>query len=320
MKNIKIIGVLVGFLFLCVSCDTSEKDLEVAKKVNSFESYSAFIRHHPNSELADVARDSIVSICERMSIKKIPSYVFDSTTDKETVDRLVAMVERKVDSLYQIAEQENTISAWQNYTDMVPQVHIRDAYERKTSLVEEAYQKAERANTIEGWQAYIKIVSVEDMRDASVRIVELKWGTEANAWKTVSSRPSITTLQKYLELYPKGKHAKQAEKILIDLEVASVFAGEHGILPAMDKGNYTGASYSKVEIENQTQYDLTVSYSGPDSKRMVIAPHATKSIRIGNGNYRVAASVGHGVIPFAGTETLNGRHFSSSFYIETKRW
>lgn len=285
MKNIKIIRVLVGIIFICVSCDTSEQDLEVAKKVNSFESYSAFIRHHPNSELADVARDSIVSIYERMSIKKIPSYVFDSTTDKETVNRLVAMVERKVDSLYQIAEQENTISAWQNYTDMVPQVHIRDAK--------------------------VRILTLEE---------ELSWKTEANAWKTATSRETITALQKYLKLYPKGKHAKQAEKKLIDLEVASVFAGEHGVLPAMDKGIYTGASYSEIEIENQTQYDLTVSYSGPDSKRMIIAPHATKSIRIGNGNYRVAASVGHGVIPFAGTETLNGRHFSSSFYIETRRW
>ena len=148
---------------------------------------------------------------------------------------------------------------------------------------------------------------------------ELLWKTEKSAWETALERDNELAYKKYIELYPNGKHGRQAEKKLIDIEVASVFAGEHGTLPQMDRGYSTGTSYSVIEIENRTQYELTVNYSGPDSKRMVIPSYGTKSMRIGNGSYRVAANVGHGVIPFAGTEYLDGSHYSSSFYISTTR-
>ena len=81
-----------------------------------------------------------------------------------------------------------------------------------------------------------------------------------------------------MELYPHGRHAKQVERKLIDFEVDAVFAGEHGTLPSMDKGYNTGSSRSTIEIENRTQYELTVSYSGPDSKRMEIPAYGTRKI------------------------------------------
>ena len=318
----KIIALLLFALpvWLLVSCDTSEKDFEKAEKENTIESYEIFIQNHPESDLVSEAKDSVVSFFSRKSIKDIPI----SHQDPEIESRLKSIIESRVDSLYKIAEYENSISGWRHYIQTVPIEYVRDAEVRRSALVDEAYQKAKKTNTIDGWKSFLDAVPSKDARDAKEKINELEeqsaWSTESKAWHTASERGNLAAMRKYLKLYPKGTHVRQAEKKVIDYEVASVFAGKYGDLPAMDKGYSTGNSYSVIEIENRTQYDLTISYSGPDSKRMVISPYATKSMRVGNGNYRVAASVGHGVRPFAGTEYLDGSHFSSSFYISTSRY
>lgn len=346
-------------VWLLVSCDTSEKDFEKAEKENTIESYEIFIQNHPESDLVSEAKDCIVSLFCRKDIKDIPTNYKDQEIANRLkvfvenhVDSLyrIAMQDSSVfgwkayieavpqtymrdakerksallEEAYQKAEKENTITGWNAFINYVPFEDLRDANERRATLVEEAYQKAEKVNTIAGWKAFVDSVSSEELRDANERISELEekaaWTTEPKAWQTVSTRGNTDAMKKYLELYPYGVHKKKVEKMLIDAEVSAVFNGEHGVLPQMDRGSRTGSSYSVIEIENSTEYDLTISYSGPDSKRMVIPPHKTRTMRIGNGNYRVAASVGHGVRPFAGSEKLDGRRFSSSFYISTIRY
>lgn len=313
-------SLFAAFLILCfVSCDTSEQDFEKAKEANTIESYEMFVQKHPNSVLADEARDSVVAFYGEKNIKAIPT----DHLDKKVGERLRGLIDHMVDSLYQIAESENSIASWKAFSYAVPQGYAKDSYERRAALIDAAYQKAEKSNTISGWKSFIDEVPPTEIRDAKDRIRELEeqaaWSTESKAWQIASSRGTELAIRKYLELYPYGSHARQAEKKLIDIEVAAVFAGEHGMLPQMDKGYSTGASYSVIELENQTQYELTVSYSGPDSKRIVIPARGTRKVNVGNGHYRVAATVGHGVIPFAGTEQLDGSYFSSSFYISTTR-
>ena len=268
---------------IVVSCDTSERDFEIAIKAGTYSSYDNFLKKHNDSDLADEARDSIVAIFERMNLIEIESERH-TVTDNSASSRVEELLERKVQSLYDSIASINSIEAWQYFKQVTPLSYQSEAEERITALQE-----------------------------------ELLWKTEKSAWETALERDNELAYKKYIELYPNGKHGRQAEKKLIDIEVASVFAGEHGTLPQMDRGYSTGTSYSVIEIENRTQYELTVNYSGPDSKRMVIPSYGTKSMRIGNGSYRVAANVGHGVIPFAGTEYLDGSHYSSSFYISTTR-
>lgn len=289
MKKNRLLLFAIVALVMAASCDSSEEDFEKAKKVNTLDAYTSFVLSHPHAELADEARDSIIAIYrKRQNIERIP----DTHKDYRLANRLKGLIDERVDEEYQAAVAQNTIEGWENYINCVPKGYARDAYSQIAALKKKAAEEAEEA----------------------------RWKTEADAWKTASEYATIAALNKYLDLYPNGRHAKQAERKLIDLEVESVFAGEHGILPPMDRGYSTGTSYSEVEVENRTQYTLTVNYSGPDSKRMVISPYATKSIRIGNGGYRVAASVGHGVIPFAGTEYLDGSQYRSSFYIQTRRY
>ena len=65
-------------------------------------------------------------------------------------------------------------------------------------------------------------------------------------------------------------------------------------------------------------YILTILYSDRDSKRLVIEPNRSKSIRLKNGQYRTAASVSaYNVSNYAGKENLRGGSYSVDYYIST---
>lgn len=144
-------------------------------------------------------------------------------------------------------------------------------------------------------------------------------GDEDYVWKLALKKDRIDYYELYLERFPQGQHFHQIELMLIDKEVEETFSGEHGIMPPLEKGRHTGKSYSTISLENKTQYELTISYKGPDRKRVVIAPYGRTKIDIGNGHYQVAARVKtSNVLPYAGEENLDGSNFSSSYYIETR--
>lgn len=141
---------------------------------------------------------------------------------------------------------------------------------------------------------------------------------ENSLWNIVKQKDDANSYDYFLETFPNSIHQEEAYKLLIERDVAEAFNGEHGILPSMDKGARTGRSYSTLEIENRTEYLLTISYSGPDYKRIKIPPHDKIVVKIGNGYYDVAARVkASNVRPFVGKETLDGSYFSSSFYISS---
>lgn len=87
----------------------------------------------------------------------------------------------------------------------------------------------------------------------------------------------------------------------------------------MNRDNY--GSYAKendISVYNNTSYTLTIRYSGIESKKLVLAPKARKSIKLKNGTYRVAASVNaSNVGNYAGKENLVGGDYSSEYYIKT---
>jgi hypothetical protein len=65
-------------------------------------------------------------------------------------------------------------------------------------------------------------------------------------------------------LYPKGKHIKEANKRIIDLEVDATFKSEYGELPSMEKMSSGNSVYTTIIIYNKTEYKLTLLYSGLD--------------------------------------------------------
>ena len=198
---------IVVAAFLFSACDRTEQDFQKATELGTVSAYDNFIANHQKSDLVDDARDSIVAIFERKDdLHSIANGIYD-VVDYDAADRVRNILIQRANTLYEQATADNSISGWTSFLNAVP-----DGYEN----------------------------------DARERLSELQWKDESMAWQMATDYDNQTSYEKYLELHPKGKHAKQAERKLIDFEVAAAFAGEHGILPQMDKGYSTGASYSVI--------------------------------------------------------------------------
>lgn len=148
--------------------------------------------------------------------------------------------------------------------------------------------------------------------DAGVRIETLR-GT----WSWVTSENTIESYKGYLLRHPNGRHSADARKRLIDLEVAQIARGDHGVLPKSNPVRAYGGLYADVRITNETGYQLTVRYSGPSSDMAIIERGASASIRLTSGNYKVAASVNaSNVRNYYGTEDLRGGEYEIRFFIQ----
>ena len=107
----------------------------------------------------------------------------------------------------------------------------------------------------------------------------------------------------------------------IDARVNSILAGRYSPLPPAQRvqSNPT-ARFADVETRNNTNYTLTILYSGPSSQQMVLPGNSSKSVRLVPGKYRVAATANlPTVTPFAGEDEMVGGAYSSVFYIKSRR-
>ncbi|MEZ4853756.1 DUF6759 domain-containing protein [Flavobacterium sp.] len=129
---------------------------------------------------------------------------------------------------------------------------------------------------------------------------------------------SIYDIKQFIKENPNHKKITELEKRIIDLEVENIFNDANtGQMPSSEKISYGNSKISEISITNDTSCDLTIRYSGPESKVITILPNRTKAINLLSGNYRIAASAcGYN---YAGSESLNG-DYTSSYYITTTRY
>lgn len=202
------------------------------------------------------------------------------------------------------------------------------------SCIRHQYQYVLQSDSIEEWDHFISQIgklgvydfdTLSNQRDSVKHrldaMEQTKWRNEAYAWATACDINTVASYNKYLSFHPSGSHSGLANKRAIDLEVDSILAGEHGDLTSMDKSFSGRGSTSTVSVTNDTQYTLTLLYSGSTSKRLVLKPHSSQTITLPNGSYRIAASVNAGgVRSYAGTESLTGGGYDVSYYISTTRF
>ena len=223
-------------------------------------------------------------------------------------------IQEAEDALYDLCANEKN---FKEYIRCFPEGKHIDELKTKA---QNAYNDALKERSIEKWKEFKKSQPEAFHFDADAQIQKLDdeiWASESAAWQMASNHNAQYYYNKYLEKHPQGKHSKQA----IDNLVSLIMGSEHGAIPSMSRNSYTGYSYSTIEISNNTQYNLTLLYSGKESKRVVIAPHSTQKIRLTNGSYRIAASVDdYKVRPFAGSETIKGGNYNSTYYIQTSRY
>lgn len=182
-----------------------------------------------------------------------------------------------------------------------------------------SYKNALSTNSLESLEKYIadnpkgKFVN-ECKKNIALLIKENEQKDYENALTTTSSY----TLEEFISKYPNHKSAKTFRKKIIDLEVNEIFGDRNtGQLPSFDRNNSSNSSYSEIEIENGTQCNLVVRYSGADTKMIEIPAGTTRSISMPSGTYRIAASACSS--NYAGTENLQGS-YSTKYYITTTRY
>lgn len=188
------------------------------------------------------------------------------------------------------------------------------------ALVDSLYCEASRKNTYIAWEEYQRAVPVNDYKDSGERMaaVDTRWSSDRTAWDTALSLNSIAGYEKYLSLFPNGRHRREADKKVIDMSVAFTFTRDHGDLPQMDRVGYGGGPTATISVTNRTSYTLTLMYSGDDSKCLVLSPKSTGSVKLKNGKYRIVASVNaSNVRKYAGVETIKGGTYEVEYYIST---
>ena len=150
---------------------------------------------------------------------------------------------------------------------------------------------------------------------AQKRQQELLAQKEKDLYAEAQKANDADTWKDFIKLYPEHPQREKINDIIIKLEVDAIFAGEFEEIPSANRIGEANLVTSNISIKNSTQYTLTVRYSGPENRKIIISPSSTEKVKLKSGNYRVTASVNATrVSNYAGTESLSGG-YESNYYI-----
>ncbi len=318
MKKYILIPIVILFFLSC----SVQKEYEKAISNNNIIEYNSFLRSHPNSKYSPEIRTRL-------------AYMYD-------------------DVAWDYAKRLNTEKSYEQYLNQYPYGNHRyQATTEQNLLATKRIEEAKRVEEQNAWGTalyYDNISSytkyIKDFRygkhvyEAQQRIKELELLTkketpnnnynnnysdnvsinEKREWEKAKKLNTIASYKAYLKKYPYGAYITEAEEKIIDKEVSTIMAGKHGEMPAPQR-SYSGSLYNTtadISIKNDTKYTLTVLYSGPSSKKIVISPGLSNSISLSPGYYKVAAKVSSpSVTPFAGSNNFKTENYSYNFYIRT---
>jgi hypothetical protein len=254
---------------------------DYAKRLNTEKSYEQYLTQYPYG-----------------------NHSYQASTEQNLLARKrVEEVKRnEEDNAWQSALYYNNISSYTKYIkDYRYGKHVYEAQQRIKEL--EVPVKKETPNNNYN-NSYSDNLSINEKRE----------------WEKANKINTIASYKAYLKKYPYGSFSTEAEEKIIDKEVSSILAGKHGEMPAPQR-SYSGSLYNTtadISIKNDTKYTLTVLYSGPSSKKIVISPGLSNSISLSPGYYKVAAKVSSSsVTPFAGSNNFKTESYSYNFYIRT---
>lgn len=137
-------------------------------------------------------------------------------------------------------------------------------------------------------------------------------------YEDVAQSNSIKKIKEFISKNPEHESIDELNRRIIDLEVDKIYNDKKtGKMPSSDRINYSNSSTSSITITNDTSCELTIRYSGSDSKIITIRANGSKTLNLNSGNYRIAASAcGYN---YAGTESLSG-DYTTTYYISTSRY
>ncbi len=222
----------------------------------------------------------------------------------------------QAENAWQDIKDDSTITVFDTFLRDFPKSPFAAlAQQKRDSLtMEKEWRFTQGLNTLEGYLDFQQKFPTSRHNDEAQEMIDAL--QMEKDWQQAQEENSIAAYRSFIAAYPGTPYAQQAESRIIDLEVGNIFSGEHSTLPEAQLVASDGSGINTIEIENRTDYTLTVRYSGSQSKRLVLRPRSEGSVKLVNGRYRITASVSSSaVVPFAGTQTLEGGTYSSVYYI-----
>jgi len=273
---------IVGFIVVYFGLVSPWPHYQLAAFRDRVSSYEGFVKRFPRGDYARVAKERIRILSE--------------------------------DDVWANADGSNVFSILRDYKNVYPDgKYVASATNQMNSIANEKWSIISESTSIDDFFDFKRTYNgAGKIKEANARIQELY-----NDWDWVREQDTLQAYNRFLERFPNHPKRKWIEKRIIDLEVQAIAAGEHGELPGAQP-LASGGTVNTVEVKNNTGYELTVRYSGPNSKKLVIPEGQTQSVTLPKGNYKVAASVNASrVTNYYGTRSMQGGRYSSSFHITT---
>lgn len=177
-------------------------------------------------------------------------------------------------------------------------------------------QSAPNTAVPSGYKGYVD----ESLDEFNNEMKEKAWGSEDTAWQRASDLDNSKAYERYMAIYPYGAHAPEASERLVRTKVEETLANAHSNLPEIKRIEENDDSpETTLIIHNNTGLTLTVYCSGIDYKRVLIPPDGNGTIKVVNGQYKLAASVPPSYIrPYAGQTSFQGGTYEVGFWVVTQ--
>lgn len=304
---------------------------------NRIQEYEAYLMKYPNGNYVKEAKDYLAFLKEQETIEPIWEETVHTNTfevykvfsEKYSTSSYAAFAKEKMAEIeaadWEKATETNEVDGYTQYLTKYPAgkyAKIAELNRHRLENEKEIFPIWQKVQKINSYQAYYDFCNKHNTTAYVDIAIERMIALDEAAWRRARASNSIMSYYKYLKDIPKGDYVNDAEKKIIDLEVDRIYSGEHGSLPPLEKVYGSAAknrTHSKVEIQNDTPYELTIWYSGLESRKVQIPAKQITSVKLKLGKYRIAASVkAHNVSNYVGNEDLDGSDYSVKYYIETR--
>lgn len=255
----------------------------------SMENCKFFIQDNSNSRYYDDVINLYYSNARKWKIDDLYefAYYFEHTRIGK---HAFALVKQECDSLYTLAEKENSINGWRMYIKAVPQDYYNNA------------------------------------EDKLKQAIKVSWNNEDIAWEQATKGDSISGYNLYVEMYPRSANVKKATKRIIDLQVQKYFDKNDGRLPEMTKVKDERADFSTISVFNSTTSTLILLCSGEKSYSLSIPSYNIRSLKLKNGNYHIVALFKkegkkediEGIDAYVGEQKFTGGQYMADYSIRTR--
>lgn len=268
--------------------------------------------------IEELAQSQWLTVSQSSSEEEIRAFLRQFADTKVVPDARHRLQEVLAEMEWLSVRRSGQIARLRDYIAQNPDSRfLQDARAELDRLYQEKWKAVASSESEQQLRAFSREFAGTPLKElADRRIAELYYDLN---W--LAGKNSIAAYQHHLALYPASPYRAQIEKRIIDLEVADILASNPGRLPpSVLIGPASSAlTLAEVTIQNDTGYELTLRYSGAESRKLVLGVSAKQTVHLPPGSYIVTASAdkARNVQSFAGRKTFEANIYTDRYYIRS---